>query len=72
MIWIQITNDSVRSIALLPKLQVLDMVSCPLVDDVGLQYLENGSPSLQVLVLPSHRFFFLISIMIILLTGKNY
>ncbi|KAJ4900653.1 F-box family protein [Raphanus sativus] len=45
--YLKITNDSVRSIALLPKLQVLDMVSCPLVDDVGLQYLENGSPSLQ-------------------------
>lgn len=30
------------------------MVSCPLIDDVGLQFLENGAPSLQVLTLPSH------------------
>ncbi|KAF3595835.1 hypothetical protein DY000_02025939 [Brassica cretica] len=36
-----ITNDSVRSIALLPKLEVLDMVSCPLIDDAWLQYLEK-------------------------------
>uniref|UniRef100_M4DTT7 Neprosin PEP catalytic domain-containing protein n=1 Tax=Brassica campestris TaxID=3711 RepID=M4DTT7_BRACM len=36
-----ITNDSVRSIALLPKLEVLYMVSCPLIDDAWLQYLEN-------------------------------
>jgi F-box/leucine-rich repeat protein 2/20 len=50
---IQITNDSIRSIALLVKLEVLDMVSCPLIDDGGLQFLENGSPSLQVLTLPS-------------------
>ena len=49
LIWIQITNESVRSIALLPKLEVLEMVSCPLIDDAGLQYLENGSPSLKVL-----------------------
>ncbi|CAH8324579.1 unnamed protein product [Eruca vesicaria subsp. sativa] len=45
--YLKITNDSIRSIALLPKLEVLDMVSCPLIDDDGLQYLENGSPSLQ-------------------------
>lgn len=57
MIWflilIQITNDSIRSIALLLKLEVLDMVSCPLIDDAGLQFLENGSPSLQVITLLS-------------------
>ncbi|KAG2278568.1 hypothetical protein Bca4012_041110 [Brassica carinata] len=45
--YLKITNDSIRSIALLPKLEVLDMVNCPLVDDDGLQYLENGCPSLQ-------------------------
>nr|VDD39093.1 unnamed protein product [Brassica oleracea] len=45
--YLKITNDSVRSIALLPKLEVLDMVSCPLIDDAGLHYLENGSPSLK-------------------------
>ncbi|CAE6123355.1 unnamed protein product [Arabidopsis arenosa] len=45
--YLKITNDSIRSIALLPKLEVLDMVSCPLIDDAGLQFLENGSPSLQ-------------------------
>ncbi|KAH0923513.1 hypothetical protein HID58_023531 [Brassica napus] len=45
--YLKITNESVRSIALLPKLEVLEMVSCPLIDDAGLQYLENGSPSLK-------------------------
>ncbi|ESQ32218.1 hypothetical protein EUTSA_v10003812mg [Eutrema salsugineum] len=45
--YLKITNDSIRSIALLQKLEVLDMVSCPLIDDAGLQFLENGSPSLQ-------------------------
>ncbi|CAF2036211.1 BnaA09g03940D [Brassica napus] len=45
--YLKITNDSIRSIALLLKLEVLEMVNCPLVDDDGLQYLENGCPSLQ-------------------------
>uniref|UniRef100_A0A1J3IH99 F-box/LRR-repeat protein 3 n=1 Tax=Noccaea caerulescens TaxID=107243 RepID=A0A1J3IH99_NOCCA len=45
--YLKITNDSIRSIALLPKLEVLDMVSCSLIDDDGLQCLENGSPSLK-------------------------
>ncbi|KAH0908614.1 hypothetical protein HID58_031935 [Brassica napus] len=45
--YLKITNESIRSIALLPKLEVLEMVNCPLVDDDGLQYLENGCPSLQ-------------------------
>lgn len=45
--YLKITNDSIRSIALLPKLEALEMVNCPLIDDDGLAYLENGCPSLQ-------------------------
>ncbi|KFK26555.1 hypothetical protein AALP_AA8G263800 [Arabis alpina] len=47
--YLKITNDSIRSISLLPKLEVLDMVSCPLIDDAGLELLENASPSLQAI-----------------------
>lgn len=43
------TNESLRTIATLQKLEVLAMVGCPLVDDVGLQFLENGCPLLQVI-----------------------
>ncbi|KAF3521440.1 hypothetical protein F2Q69_00046912 [Brassica cretica] len=32
----------------LSKLEVLDMVNCMLIDDDGLEYLENGCPSLQI------------------------
>lgn len=42
------TSESLRSIASLPKLEVLAMVSCPLVDDLGVQFLENACPLLQV------------------------
>lgn len=45
------TSESVRSIASLPKLEVLTMMGCSLVGDVGLQFLENGCPLLQVSVL---------------------
>ncbi|KAG2316572.1 hypothetical protein Bca4012_067432 [Brassica carinata] len=45
--YLKITSDSIRSIALLPKLEILEMVNCPLIDDDGLEYLENGCPSLQ-------------------------
>ncbi len=44
----QITSESLRSIASLPKLEVLLMAGCPFVDDYGLQFLESGCPSLQV------------------------
>jgi F-box/leucine-rich repeat protein 2/20 len=46
--WLQVTSDSLRSIAALPKLEDLAMVGCPFVNDVGLQFLENGCPLLQV------------------------
>ncbi|XP_010546742.1 PREDICTED: F-box/LRR-repeat protein 3 isoform X2 [Tarenaya hassleriana] len=45
--YLKITNDSICSISSLPKLEVLLMVCCPLITDAGLQFLENGSPSLQ-------------------------
>jgi F-box/leucine-rich repeat protein 2/20 len=46
--WLQVTSESLRSIASLPKLEDLAMVGCPFVNDVGLQFLENGCPLLQV------------------------
>lgn len=45
------TNESLRAVASLPKLEVLIMVGCLSVDDVGLQYLEHGCPSLKVLMI---------------------
>lgn len=48
MAWFQLTSESLRSIASLPKLEVLAMSGCPFVDDVGLQFLENRCPLLQV------------------------
>ncbi|XP_065853097.1 F-box/LRR-repeat protein 3 [Euphorbia lathyris] len=45
--YLKVTSESLRSIASLPKLEVLAMVGCPLVDDVGFQFLENACPSLQ-------------------------
>lgn len=50
--WIQVTNESLRSIASLPKLEELVMVGCPLVNDMGFQFLENGCSLLQVLSFP--------------------
>uniref|UniRef100_A0A2N9J5G7 F-box/LRR-repeat protein 15-like leucin rich repeat domain-containing protein n=1 Tax=Fagus sylvatica TaxID=28930 RepID=A0A2N9J5G7_FAGSY len=47
--YLKITSESLRSIASLPKLEVLLMAGCPFVDDYGLQFLENGCPSLQVI-----------------------
>ncbi|KAF5740022.1 F-box/LRR-repeat protein 3-like isoform X1 [Tripterygium wilfordii] len=47
--YLKVTNESLCSIASLPKLEVLTMVGCPLVDDTGLQYLENGCPLLQMI-----------------------
>ncbi|WCJ26910.1 F-box family protein [Euphorbia peplus] len=45
--YLKVTNESLRSIATLPKLEVLAMVGCPLVDDVGFQFLEKACPLLQ-------------------------
>ncbi|GAV84087.1 LOW QUALITY PROTEIN: LRR_6 domain-containing protein [Cephalotus follicularis] len=45
--YLKVTNKSLYSVALLPKLESLAMVGCPLVDDVGLRFLENGCPLLQ-------------------------
>ncbi|KAJ6974237.1 F-box/LRR-repeat protein 3 isoform X1 [Populus alba] len=45
--YLKVTSDSLRSIAALPKLEDLAMVGCPLVNVVGLQFLENGCPLLQ-------------------------
>lgn len=45
---VQLTNDSLCSIATLAKLESLVMVGCPCVDDVGLRFLENGCPLLKV------------------------
>ncbi|KAJ8772019.1 hypothetical protein K2173_027196 [Erythroxylum novogranatense] len=47
MSYLKVTNQSLRSIATLSKLEVLAMVGCPLVDNLGLQFLENGIPLLQ-------------------------
>lgn len=44
------TNESLRSIASLPKLEVLVLAGCLSIDDVGLQYLEHGCPFLKVLI----------------------
>ncbi|XP_022969433.1 F-box/LRR-repeat protein 3 isoform X1 [Cucurbita maxima] len=47
--YLKVTNESLRAVASLPKLEVLIMVGCLSVDDVGLQYLEHGCPSLKEL-----------------------
>lgn len=44
----QVTSEALSSIAYLLKLEVLTMAGCPLVDDVGLRFLEKGCPSLKV------------------------
>ncbi|KAJ6762635.1 hypothetical protein OIU79_023384 [Salix purpurea] len=45
--YLKVTSDWLRSIAALSKLEDLAMVGCSLVNDVGLQFLENGCPLLQ-------------------------
>ncbi|XP_058084377.1 F-box/LRR-repeat protein 3 isoform X2 [Magnolia sinica] len=50
--YLKVTNHSLRSIASLPKLEALSMVGCSFFDDDGLDYLGNGSPSLQELSMP--------------------
>ncbi|XP_050224907.1 F-box/LRR-repeat protein 3 [Mercurialis annua] len=45
--YLKVTNETLRSIASLRKLEVLAMVGCALVDDVGCQFLENGCPLLE-------------------------
>ncbi|MBA0788798.1 hypothetical protein Gotri_006745 [Gossypium trilobum] len=46
---IAVTNESLHSIASLLKLEVLGLMACPLIDDVGLQFIERGCPSLKVI-----------------------
>ncbi|XP_072075377.1 F-box/LRR-repeat protein 3 isoform X4 [Arachis hypogaea] len=46
---LMVTSKSLRSIASLLNLEVLVMVGCSLVDDVGLRYLENGCPLLKTI-----------------------
>ncbi|XP_052118485.1 F-box/LRR-repeat protein 3 isoform X2 [Arachis duranensis] len=46
---VEVTSESLRSIASLLYLEVLVMVGCSLVDDVGLRYLENGCPLLKTI-----------------------
>uniref|UniRef100_A0A9I9DA16 F-box/LRR-repeat protein 15-like leucin rich repeat domain-containing protein n=1 Tax=Cucumis melo TaxID=3656 RepID=A0A9I9DA16_CUCME len=46
---LQVTNESLRSISSLPKLETLVMAGCLSVDDAGLQYLEHGCPFLKEL-----------------------
>lgn len=48
--YLKVTSESLRSIARMEKLEVLEMVGCCLVDDVGMHYLGNGCPLLQVSV----------------------
>ena len=38
------TNESLYSIASLLKLEVLGLMACPLIADVGLQFIERGCP----------------------------
>nr|XP_043624792.1 F-box/LRR-repeat protein 3 [Erigeron canadensis] len=47
--YLKISNESLRSISGLRKLEVLLMVGCGLVSDEGLDFIGNGCPSLQVL-----------------------
>lgn len=47
--YLKVTNESLRSIASLLKLEVFIMVGCYLVDDVGLQFLEKGCPLLKAI-----------------------
>ncbi|CAN0914126.1 F-box/LRR-repeat protein 3 [Linum grandiflorum] len=41
--YLKVTNESLHSIASLPKLEGLTMVGCPLVNDSGLGFLSSGS-----------------------------
>ncbi|CAM8965842.1 unnamed protein product [Rhodiola kirilowii] len=45
--YLQVTNESLRSISSLQKLEDLGMVKCPFVDDAGLEFLGKGCPLLQ-------------------------
>ncbi|KAJ0743756.1 putative leucine-rich repeat domain superfamily [Helianthus annuus] len=47
--YLKISDESLRSISNLKKLEVLLMVGCGLVSDEGLNFIGNGCPSLQVL-----------------------
>lgn len=45
---LQVSNESLRSISTLEKLEELAMVACSCIDDEGLELLSRGSNSLQV------------------------
>ncbi|XVE63090.1 hypothetical protein DITRI_Ditri06bG0171900 [Diplodiscus trichospermus] len=47
--YLEVTNESLHSIASLLKLEFLDMMACPLIDDVGLHSIERGCPLLKVI-----------------------
>ncbi|XP_071691522.1 F-box/LRR-repeat protein 3-like isoform X2 [Rutidosis leptorrhynchoides] len=47
--YLKISNESLRSISSMKKLEVLSMAGCGLVGDEGLHFIGNGCPSLQTL-----------------------
>ncbi|KAI9072954.1 hypothetical protein K1719_045083 [Acacia pycnantha] len=47
--YLKLTSESLKSIASLPKLELLVMVGCSFVDDVGLRFLEKGCPHLKAI-----------------------
>ncbi|XP_071716848.1 F-box/LRR-repeat protein 3-like [Rutidosis leptorrhynchoides] len=47
--YLKLSNESLRSISNMKKLQVLSMVGCGLVSDEGLHFIGNGCPSLQTI-----------------------
>ncbi|XP_022135816.1 F-box/LRR-repeat protein 3 isoform X2 [Momordica charantia] len=47
--YLKVTNESMCSVASLPKLEVLVMAGCLSIDDTGLHYLEHGCPILKEL-----------------------
>ncbi|GAA0141599.1 hypothetical protein LIER_35418 [Lithospermum erythrorhizon] len=47
--YMKVTNEALRSIANVQRLELLAMVACRRVDDGGMHYIGNGCPSLRVL-----------------------
>ncbi|GAB4855612.1 hypothetical protein Ancab_024233 [Ancistrocladus abbreviatus] len=47
--YLEVTSESLHSIAYLKKLESLAMVGCSWVDDAGLRFLGNGCPLLKVI-----------------------
>lgn len=44
----KVTSESLLAVGRMERLEVLAMVGCSLVNDIGLHYLGKGCPSLQV------------------------